>query len=189
MNTIVVLLVYTCSTECSYSINRHGFIFVFGGHLFESEEKKYWMELLLQCIWFNIDLTKQWQWSSFISLLSINSWIHLLVVSIQVSFICFHSIRSIDSILWLQFDSIRFNLNYIILYSFYYTHHGLFFYILSPLLFKDLPSSLLVEHLYTWQRMERSVWLILMAAEWCCGLIMYCIVSFLSYSTILLPPT
>jgi len=40
MKMIVVVLVYTCSTVCSCTIKRHGFILDFVVHRFESEGKK-----------------------------------------------------------------------------------------------------------------------------------------------------
>jgi hypothetical protein len=99
----------------------------------------------------NIDLTKQWQWSSFFPLSQSKVQFNLFDSCRfnTVSLIYFHSFRSIDSIWFDDYNLIRFDTIYIIiLYSFYYTHHGLLFYILSPLFFIHVPTPSYSEDLF-----------------------------------------
>jgi hypothetical protein len=190
----------TCSTVCSCSMNRHGFFLVsiYIGRMKISNRIAITNEFNI----INIDLTKQWQWSSFFPLSQSTVQFNLFdsFRFNTVSFIYFHSIDSIryitirfdmiwnliiffliyspwtfyliftplhfihvpppsysvdlfdliryntskfflfsfDSFDSIHYNSIQYDLKFKLIYSFYYTHHGLFIFVTPPSYSEDL---------------------------------------------------
>jgi hypothetical protein len=108
---------FTCSTECSCTINRHGFIFDFVVLFIHIGRMKY---IELSCYYYNVfdlilisqnndnghpssPLSQSTVQFILVTTPSYSEDLFDLIRFNTVSFICFHSFRSIDTI---QFDPI-----------------------------------------------------------------------------------